>query len=60
MHVHPEPLQELEGGDADLWEEGVDVAGDEEPYFHPGLEHDERLPGDLQINDGGHGPLLSV
>jgi hypothetical protein len=48
MHVHPEPLQELEGGDADLGEEGVDVAGDEETYFHPGLEH------------GGHGPLLSV
>jgi hypothetical protein len=29
-----EPLQQLERRDADLWEKGVDVTGDEKPDPH--------------------------
>jgi hypothetical protein len=38
--LDPEPLQELQAGDADLREEGVDETGDSQADFHDGEDPD--------------------
>ncbi len=37
IDIVAEPFEQLERCDADLWEEGVNVAGDEKPYQHSSL-----------------------